>query len=403
MVDEDKEATPSPEPMYSAPMEEKQSIVNELRGELQDKWARTVNWWLTVMALVLTFFGIVVAFGGYFGFSKFNEIITSAEKKVYEAEEVITDAKNSTKEIKQEVKRVINNAEESVKQAKKITTRAEKKIKDAEQVVTNSQQYVNMFQDTFQEATDLIRMIRKRKEISEELAQELVEIFVLILKAKAPVNAEAYNSQATVKLWLGQYKAAIADYNHAIQLKDDFALAHKNRGNAKAALGQFKDAIEDYKKAIELVRNNFSKSHKKYLPKEFISKIYRNLGNTKIALRQYEEAIQDYKAAIKLKSDFALAYYDLGKVKIEFSRTKGGATNKVRLRSEAKDNFEKAENLARKTGDVVLVALAQRALRGLAFEFFSGLSIPVVKMAPSALSNPPSSSWLYYLEDFMSK
>ncbi len=42
---------------------------NELRGELLDKRAVSIDRWLSVIAIVLTFFGVVVAVAGYIGFT----------------------------------------------------------------------------------------------------------------------------------------------------------------------------------------------------------------------------------------------------------------------------------------------------------------------------------------------
>ena len=47
---------------------------NELRRELLDDRASTINWWLAIVALVLTFFAIVVPIAGLFGFREFREI-----------------------------------------------------------------------------------------------------------------------------------------------------------------------------------------------------------------------------------------------------------------------------------------------------------------------------------------
>ena len=51
-----------------------------------------------------------------------------------------------------------------------------------------------------------------------------------------------------------QHKEAIADYDEAIRLKPDYAVAHDNRGVAKAALGLKDAARKDFETALELVR-----------------------------------------------------------------------------------------------------------------------------------------------------
>ena len=51
---------------------------------------------------------------------------------------------------------------------------------------------------------------------------------------------------------LGQYFAAIADYDTAIRLKPDDAFAYFNRGRAKVQLGQYFAAIADCDTTIRL-------------------------------------------------------------------------------------------------------------------------------------------------------
>ena len=56
-----------------APVEvEIQSRFNELRGELLDDRAAYIDRWLSVVAIVLTFFGLLIVLGGYIGFSRFR-------------------------------------------------------------------------------------------------------------------------------------------------------------------------------------------------------------------------------------------------------------------------------------------------------------------------------------------
>jgi len=45
---------------------------------------------------------------------------------------------------------------------------------------------------------------------------------------------------------LKEYRKAIADYDQAIALNPQFALACNNRGNAHSSLKEYRKAIEDY-------------------------------------------------------------------------------------------------------------------------------------------------------------
>jgi tetratricopeptide (TPR) repeat protein len=52
----------------------------------------------------------------------------------------------------------------------------------------------------------------------------------------AQVTAEGFVNRGLAKYNLGDYQGAIADYNQAIQIKPDDAVAYNNRGNAKDIL-----------------------------------------------------------------------------------------------------------------------------------------------------------------------
>ena len=53
---------------------------------------------------------------------------------------------------------------------------------------------------------------------------------------------------------LGQYFAAIADFDIAIRLKPDYAKAYANRGIAKARLNRISEAKQDVRTALRLAK-----------------------------------------------------------------------------------------------------------------------------------------------------
>jgi tetratricopeptide (TPR) repeat protein len=114
-------------------------------------------------------------------------------------------------------------------------------------------------------------------------------------------TAEEYNDKGDKKYDLEDYKGAIADYNKAIQLKPDYALAYYSRGTVKYNLTDYKGAITDYNKAIQLNPSDTS--------------AYYNRGLAKYNLQDYTGAITDYNKYIQLKPDDADAYYNRGGAK----------------------------------------------------------------------------------------
>ena len=100
---------PLTNPAISAVDIEIQSRFNELRRELLDDRADTIDWWLNANAIVLTFFGIVVAIAGYVGFTRFQKLETETQsyvekmkerldKDVQEIQETIALVRNLTSE-----------------------------------------------------------------------------------------------------------------------------------------------------------------------------------------------------------------------------------------------------------------------------------------------------------------
>jgi tetratricopeptide (TPR) repeat protein len=66
------------------------------------------------------------------------------------------------------------------------------------------------------------------------------------------LTAEEWFNSAYNKGESGDYQGAIADYNQAIKIKPDYALAYINRGVAKSDLGDKQGAIADYNQAAQL-------------------------------------------------------------------------------------------------------------------------------------------------------
>ena len=93
--------------------------------------------------------------------------------------------------------------------------------------------------------------------------------------------AEAYYNRGIARLVLGDYKAALADFDHAISLNPDYAEAYSNRGNAKRALGDDEAAIADFDRAIRLK------------PDDALA--YYNRGNANAILGHLEEARTDFE------------------------------------------------------------------------------------------------------------
>ena len=155
-----------------------------------------------------------------------------------------------------------------------------------------------------------------------------------------PDDADAYYNRGVVKHKLGQHSAAISDYDKAIQLKPGFAEAYINRGNTKANLGQYYAAISDFDKAIQLEPDAADAYYNRGLAKDYLGQhivaindfnkviqlepdhtdAYYNRGVVKADLGQYYAAISDYDKVIQLEPDIAGAYFNRGNAKMSLGQ-----------------------------------------------------------------------------------
>ena len=122
-----------------------------------------------------------------------------------------------------------------------------------------------------------------------------------LLQNSQSISGETYFLRGNAKYELGLYHEAISDYDKAIRLDPDFALAYINRGRAKSSLKEYFAAIFDYDTAILLKPDD--------------AKAYINRGHAKRGLKEYAAAIADYDTAILLKPDDAKAYINRGHAK----------------------------------------------------------------------------------------
>ena len=386
---------------------ENQSLRNELRRELLDDRAASIDRWLfvlaialTVVGLVLAFFSIVAVVGGYIGFRRFQAIEADARNSAetaaehakaaeYHAEEAergrdkvdeilqgITaeTAADDPEKARQVVADVLENPEASP---------IDKAIADA-----ISLQQQGRVDDAIEKWRAIAQVVEGSDNDLAALAWFSVGYLLqdrdlegcIFANCQAirlnPDFAEAYNNRGAAKDALRRYDDAITDFDQAIRLKPDYAKAYSNRGAAKDALKQYEDAVTDYDEAIRL--------------KPDLAEVYSNRGNAKIGLKQYRNAIADFDQAIRLKPDYAEAYYNRGNAKTGLKQYRNAiadydeairlkpdlaeaynnrgvakAEAELPLKDEARKDFEIALELARSTGNVNMVAHVEQSLRNL--------------------------------------
>ena len=102
------------------------------------------------------------------------------------------------------------------------------------------------------------------------------------------------------------FNGALSEYNHAIELKPDFALAYNGRGRAWLSLGNLGQAVADYSTAISLDPD--------------YALAYFNRGCARRTQENVKGAIADFNKAIDVDPHFALAFAYRGFAQMSLGR-----------------------------------------------------------------------------------
>jgi tetratricopeptide (TPR) repeat protein len=113
-------------------------------------------------------------------------------------------------------------------------------------------------------------------------------------------SAAARNHRGLALAELGQWQAALADYDEAIAINAGFAEAHFNRGNVLCQLQRPEAALASYDRAIAIKADH--------------AQAYFNRGNVLCELQRWAAALASYDRAIAVKPDHAEAYSNRGVV-----------------------------------------------------------------------------------------
>jgi tetratricopeptide (TPR) repeat protein len=108
------------------------------------------------------------------------------------------------------------------------------------------------------------------------------------------LQAEVLVRRGLSRHGLGDYAAALADYEAALAVRPGFPEAHNNRGVAHHALGDYTAALAAFGEALR-ARPDYSEA-------------LNNRGVTRHALGAWREALADFNAALRLSPLYAAAY-----------------------------------------------------------------------------------------------
>lgn len=111
-------------------------------------------------------------------------------------------------------------------------------------------------------------------------------------------GAQAYQHRGIVRCHLGEYAAALADFQRAADMGLDDAGLYINRGVAHQRAGSLRAAIDDYTQAIRRDATN--------------AQAYDNRSSALAELEEWDESLADSNEAIRLDPKYAEAFNNRG-------------------------------------------------------------------------------------------
>ena len=150
-----------------------------------------------------------------------------------------------------------------------------------------------------------------------------------------PGDAQPYSNRGIVYCMNGKFDSAIADFNTAIHIKNNYYEAIINRAIAYAQSKKPLLALDDFSKCIELDPNKYD--------------TYLNRGSCYIQINQPDKALSDFNKAIELNPASAELYlrrsqalYNLGKYSEAYNDVKTARNSGIKVNDAYFDQVKKA-------------------------------------------------------------
>lgn len=184
-------------------------------------------------------------------------------------------------------------------------------------------------------ATNTDDLTKKAEELFKtEHFNEVIELLTdKVLKniKEADKAAALYVLRGNAWYSINAYNTANIDYDKAIDIDQDYALAFYNRGLSRAIQKEYPKALEDFNRAIEICPNN--------------EDYYAGRGSILRFIKEYQLSIADYGNAIALNNKYASAYYNRGLAKnegnIDLKGAKKDLERYLKLASDKNDPWSK--------------------------------------------------------------
>ena len=229
-------------------MVEQQAAVNELRKELLDKRASHLNLLISVFAVWLGLFSVLIPLIGYFSFDTLQTIIESAEDTSKKAMETVL-----------EMEKIADGAKGTADNTKNITETAKKTVESAQTALDVAEKLIGEFREKIQIANDdSYRIIKNLIVQNSNHSQTMADIFLSLGISKNK------GDEASLR-------AAISDFNKAIELSPQYSRAYYERGLGYVALKDDVLAHEDFELVLKYAKESEDAQLTNQISKELVS------------------------------------------------------------------------------------------------------------------------------------
>ena len=325
---------------------ELQELFNDLRKEYLDIRAKSVDWWLEFIAIVLAFFTVLIAIAGYIGFREFRRLRDEAESNANEIRSHLSNVLESGAELER-VREEAGISEAKVESDEAIRNTRETLSAEVFAMLSNDQEFEKALQD-FEQIPNLTfvdkAMIEAYKLQKDDKIKEAIQkwrsVANIVGETDKDLAARAWNSAGYLLSESELVEKAVSAYDKAIELKTDYADAYYNRGVQRINLEQYLPAMEDFDRVIKL---NLNKAN-----------AYVGRGVARLELGERDDAFIDFNNAISIDPDYASAYAVRGEAKVFENDITG-----------ARSDFQYALDLAEKLGKSELRIVIEERLQEL--------------------------------------
>ena len=283
--------------------------IDELRKEYLNGQSRSINIWLVVVGLIISFFAIaipiVTGITIFFNYQRYKDLLSQAERSLQVIKQHETVAEGIIVEL------------------------TSKKSGDPDMDEMIVEYSKDILENPYSSSVDrTVAKAIRLQEIgkNEEAIEKWKSIAIVVEGRNDNLAARALFSVGYLYWNAGEREKALSVYNEAVYLNPGYVDVYIDRGNVRLyfgrdeyaqgnielALKHYESALADYERAILLKPDSASAYSNRGNIMMHLAKHESDRGNANLANERYTSALTDYKAAIRFKPDYVAAHLGQG-------------------------------------------------------------------------------------------